>query len=337
MSKIKCEVIRDLMPLVIDEVASEESKQLVMQHMETCEGCKGYYSGMTAGISRSAAVPESDKAFIRLGKRMKRKLSFKKLLIWTLVVFVVCVGALFAWDQAHRWVVADHSNFVAQLAYDYDGKVYLKVDNQSGNGWYHSFGVERYGAIYYITPHEYAFTLKSGSDHAIQNIYELEMTEEGLCVAYYDYYEEIDEYGRVRSESREVRIPIEYVRFGTYDNYTTLYAPGDRLASLEEIHNDAFTVSDEEYPLIADKNMSAEESTPALIPEGSGEMSDSLGTMLQPTPAPVLQHEDSESMNRTAGESAQPTHAPETQPEVAGDMPEVGDVALPGQIGDDEG
>jgi len=72
MGKIKCEVVRDLMPLVIDDVASEESKQLVHAHMADCEGCKGYYAGMTVGISRNTTVPDSDKTFIRLGKRHRR-------------------------------------------------------------------------------------------------------------------------------------------------------------------------------------------------------------------------------------------------------------------------
>jgi len=35
-----CEVIRDLLPLYVDDACSEASKQLVRQHIEACENCK---------------------------------------------------------------------------------------------------------------------------------------------------------------------------------------------------------------------------------------------------------------------------------------------------------
>lgn len=37
---LACPVIRDLMPLVHDGVASEESEQLVRQHIQTCASCR---------------------------------------------------------------------------------------------------------------------------------------------------------------------------------------------------------------------------------------------------------------------------------------------------------
>ena len=37
--KVPCEVIQDLIPLVKDHVASEESKKLVVEHLEDCTRC----------------------------------------------------------------------------------------------------------------------------------------------------------------------------------------------------------------------------------------------------------------------------------------------------------
>ena len=42
--KEKCEIIRDLLPLVQDGVASEASCRLVREHLETCEECRSAYS-----------------------------------------------------------------------------------------------------------------------------------------------------------------------------------------------------------------------------------------------------------------------------------------------------
>lgn len=39
---IKCEVIRDLLPLYVDEVASDESCALIEEHLEECQRCREY-------------------------------------------------------------------------------------------------------------------------------------------------------------------------------------------------------------------------------------------------------------------------------------------------------
>ncbi|MEG0895422.1 MAG: zf-HC2 domain-containing protein [Oscillospiraceae bacterium] len=44
MSKISCDVCIDLIPLVKDAVASDDSANLVKEHIETCENCKEIYN-----------------------------------------------------------------------------------------------------------------------------------------------------------------------------------------------------------------------------------------------------------------------------------------------------
>lgn len=43
MSNISCDICMDLLPLVVDGVASEDSKNSVLAHVETCEMCRLYY------------------------------------------------------------------------------------------------------------------------------------------------------------------------------------------------------------------------------------------------------------------------------------------------------
>ena len=40
--KKDCEVVRDLMPLVLDDVASDGSKHMVSAHVQTCAECAAY-------------------------------------------------------------------------------------------------------------------------------------------------------------------------------------------------------------------------------------------------------------------------------------------------------
>ena len=41
-----CGIIRDLLPLYIDDVCNEESKQAVENHLSECEKCRNYYNSM---------------------------------------------------------------------------------------------------------------------------------------------------------------------------------------------------------------------------------------------------------------------------------------------------
>ena len=43
---VNCEVIRDLLPLYAEDLASTGSRELVEDHLETCESCRDAYAGM---------------------------------------------------------------------------------------------------------------------------------------------------------------------------------------------------------------------------------------------------------------------------------------------------
>ena len=51
---MKCEMIRDLLPLYIDGLTSEESNKEIDKHLKTCRGCKEYYREMTGEINEAA-------------------------------------------------------------------------------------------------------------------------------------------------------------------------------------------------------------------------------------------------------------------------------------------
>ena len=40
MSKIQCEVVEDLLPLYVENMASPSSRVLVEEHLKDCEGCR---------------------------------------------------------------------------------------------------------------------------------------------------------------------------------------------------------------------------------------------------------------------------------------------------------
>ena len=90
MADITCEVIRDLMPLYVDDVLSSDSKALVEEHLETCEGCTDYYHALKEPEGNYKQMKKADEkaAF----KKIKGTLKRKRLL--TILVTAVCIAAL---------------------------------------------------------------------------------------------------------------------------------------------------------------------------------------------------------------------------------------------------
>ena len=41
--KYPCEIINDLLPLYIDDLCNEKSKEVIKEHLSSCERCKQNY------------------------------------------------------------------------------------------------------------------------------------------------------------------------------------------------------------------------------------------------------------------------------------------------------
>ena len=75
-----CPVIRDLLPLYLDEVLSPESTAAVDQHLAECESCRAYCEQMRAGEIQAKSSPDEHRAAESL-RRVKAKLNRRTLRI----------------------------------------------------------------------------------------------------------------------------------------------------------------------------------------------------------------------------------------------------------------
>ena len=50
MKKITCNIIRDILPLYLDEVVSEDTREMVEEHLQTCEACRREAKLMKADV-----------------------------------------------------------------------------------------------------------------------------------------------------------------------------------------------------------------------------------------------------------------------------------------------
>ena len=65
---MKCKIICDLLPMYIDEVCSDETKEVVEEHLETCSECRREYEQMKAEISLNEAEDLDEKELMERGK-----------------------------------------------------------------------------------------------------------------------------------------------------------------------------------------------------------------------------------------------------------------------------
>lgn len=72
-----CGIIRDLLPLYIDDVCNEESRIAVSNHLSECEKCSGYYESMksTEGLIEKQTNSEEDVKMANSLKNIKKKLN----------------------------------------------------------------------------------------------------------------------------------------------------------------------------------------------------------------------------------------------------------------------
>lgn len=68
MNKISCEICKDLIPLVKDGIASEDSVAAVEEHIKECETCKALYEGFALADSGN---PDLERELSKLKRRVQ--------------------------------------------------------------------------------------------------------------------------------------------------------------------------------------------------------------------------------------------------------------------------
>lgn len=99
---MKCEIIRDLIPLYLDDVCSEESKKLVEDHLSECKECRKYMKELQMELEVKRQRPEEDldeKKLLQEGaERMKelgkKSIVDKMIIVDTLLNFLLIITAV---------------------------------------------------------------------------------------------------------------------------------------------------------------------------------------------------------------------------------------------------
>lgn len=91
MKKISCNIIKDILPLYLDDVVSNDTKELVEEHLDICDSCR-----MEANIlSQNIALPTNRNIKLsdaKVVKKLKSRLLRKKIIIS--IISVVASAAI---------------------------------------------------------------------------------------------------------------------------------------------------------------------------------------------------------------------------------------------------
>lgn len=119
--KIKCNVVRDLLPLYVDDVVSEESRELVDEHMKACGECRDYCRALRE--SEKPIPREEFSGELEPLKKIKRRNILNKIALVVVAVAFVAGAGLFISTQGltDSWRVQDHAEFTVPEGYELQG------------------------------------------------------------------------------------------------------------------------------------------------------------------------------------------------------------------------
>lgn len=90
MSKLSCNVVKDLLPSYIDKICSEESAQLVDEHLRECEECAKTKEQMEENLLAQKASKEEIELINRVkSRKQKRHTVYIGIIVFALIVNIV--------------------------------------------------------------------------------------------------------------------------------------------------------------------------------------------------------------------------------------------------------
>lgn len=216
MKKNECNVVRDLMPLVLDRVASDESRALVEEHMGSCGECRKQYEEMKADMPAEtrAEYEAEQRDIVRTLKQMKRQKKIRRILrvvLPAVISLVVLIGGMMLYGWLWQWdtVPLENNMYTLSLAQQKDGTVHVIAERFDTIGSSSVMeermeGGQRIIYVYFRVPMIHSKEKK------------LEDRRKGDLVSF-EKGEQIDE-----------------IRQGSPDNYKTIWKKGDPMPEASE-------------------------------------------------------------------------------------------------------
>lgn len=127
MKKINCNIIRDILPLYLDDVVCDDTKELVEDHLNVCDSCRmeAEILGQNIALPTNRNIKLSDAKVV---KKLKNRLFRKKVVVSVIsvVVSVAIVIGIYAYmSLTSSYIPYDSANIRIE---DDNGELYVSYD-----------------------------------------------------------------------------------------------------------------------------------------------------------------------------------------------------------------
>lgn len=122
--KISCDVVQDLLPLYIEEIASRESVKLVEEHLQKCEDCSAQYEQMK---KETAQKQKSDGERLALQK-VKKDVRKRKIKAILLTISVIGFAMLLVFVQLSKPIYAGYRIGLTKTLMYADSDMDVKIE-----------------------------------------------------------------------------------------------------------------------------------------------------------------------------------------------------------------
>ncbi|GEM_PF-1001446 len=97
--KLSCDIVKDILPLVAEDLASDDTVKLINAHIETCPKCNEEYMELKSSITSYNAINKSETVPL---KSIKRKLKNKNIYIGLLSALIICLSLVITLNIATK-------------------------------------------------------------------------------------------------------------------------------------------------------------------------------------------------------------------------------------------
>lgn len=193
MSRINCEVTEDLLPLYVEQMASATSRELVEEHLSSCEACRKKAEEMKADMTLPRNVDTTP--LEKLGKLLFRK---KVTAVAVTLLSVLLLAVL----------VAVHLNSPILIPYEEikdsveiseaNGRVRIRMDSKGGSSNVETYiaedgarveEIQLYTTLWKqwtkVTAGESEFEIETEGEHAVDRVFYFPVAEDGELVCIY--------------------------------------------------------------------------------------------------------------------------------------------------------
>ena len=198
MSEVNCEVIEDLLPLYVENIASPSSRVLVEEHLASCESCRELEKSMRTEVHLPKDIDTKPL------KRISSHLFRKKVTAVALTVLIMTLFAMLLILHLNSPITIPYEQISDSIEVEVsdDGKVSITMDNPGGRAEFSNGHDEDGSLVKYIRCYTTRWNILMGKEsgrgtfeiggpeytgeEAVKRVYYYPSIEKGEAVLLYE-------------------------------------------------------------------------------------------------------------------------------------------------------